>query len=531
MIRHEWARIELDGRPLWVSLDAYMVDGVRRRFSHKEAVKMAYGLGGRLPTPRELDARWNAAGLHNLPHPGNPVSRTDREHSSAVDRDLAEYEARYGEPYRWIVGNVGKHWCLYKREDKRITPFVQMKRGRCPEYGWHADIHTKRLMPAPVHPAEALSDAWVIQRPWDSSHGETYSDYAMTGVFARDTQPDRWWEIAPNGYPRVVNALTVAAAEPEPDPEPLSARIAAWMLSHEGHAESPPGSNTSPLIDKWAEYCTRAINGVEQPIGKSLWTAFTGSDWCAVTYSAAVSETRGELWPAFTGRVSVSELMADAKKRGDFVPLDDVIKGKAEPEPGWAVLWPRFDPGTTRITWRGHVDTWLGWGSRAEKTADVIGGNVGNKVTRRVVPLVNGALSAHGFIRVPDDANTTTTETEPLRNDAVSLTKRQAKGVDVSHHQAPRSIDWPRLSADFGFAIIRAAYGLSPDRYFVEHVRQARAHGMRVGAYTYVRADADGGRATRDPGAADGGCTLRAGRHRSRARPRGQRSQRRRASR
>ncbi len=491
MIRHVWAKIELDGKPLWVSLDAYMANGIRRRFTAREAKAMAASLGGRLPTPRELDARWAAAALHNLPHVGNPVTRTDAQHSGDIDRDLAEYEQRYGEAYRWIVGATGKHWVHYRKDEPRRTPFVQMRAGRCAEYGWHCDTHTRRLMPAPVHPSETLADAWVIQRPWDSSHSDRYSDYAMTGVFARDTPPDSWVEIGEDGCVRTVNGPEpIVTTEPPSPAQSLGGRVAAWMLSHEGHAESPPGSNTSPLIDKWAEYTER--NG--RSMG-GLWTnplsnpfvKFTrmGADWCAVTWSAAVIESsEGE--PPITGRVSMSELMADAKARGDFVPLADVLGGKVEPQPGWAVLWPRFDPGTTRITWRGHVDCWLGWVSKATRTADVIGGNVGNAVTRRERPLVNGKLSAHGFVRLPD-------ETAPLRNEPdahkprPSTPNRRSKGIDISHHQPPASLDWLRIAQDYDWVIARASYGVSPDRYFVEHVRQARTHGLLVGAYTYVR--------------------------------------------
>ncbi len=483
MIRHVWAKIELDGKPLWVSLDAYMVNGVRPMFSYETAGAKAAELGGRLPTPRELDARWAAAGLHNLPHPGPYATHTYQQHSRDIDRDLAEYEQRYNEPYRWIVGNVGKHWVSYPRDEVRLTPYVQMKPGACPEYGWHLDQETKRLSPAPVRPSETLRDAWVIQQPWNSSHPKNFFHYPHTGVFARDTPPNSWVEIGEDGCVRTVNGPEpIVTTEPPGPAESLGERVAAWMLRHEGHTESPPGSNTSPLIDKWAEYTER--NGVS--LG-SLWSATRGADWCAVTWSAAVRECTlpGETVP-ITGRVSMSELMADAKARGDFVPLADVLSGKVEPQPGWAVLWPRFDPGTTRITWRGHVDCWLGWVSKATRTADVIGGNVGNAVTRRERPLVNGKLSAHGFVRLPG-------ETAPLRNEPdahephPSTPHRRSKGIDISHHQPPASLDWPRIAHDYDWVIARACYGVSPDRYFVEHVRQARAHGLLVGAYVFVR--------------------------------------------
>jgi hypothetical protein len=63
-------------------------------------------------------------------------------------------------------------------------------------------------------------------------------------------------------------------------------------------------------------------------------------------------------------------------------------------------------------------------------------------------------------------------------------------GVDVSHHQKPESLNWDAMrAAGCSFAIARACYGTMRDRVFPEHIRRARAAGMRVGAYLFFRPD------------------------------------------
>lgn len=61
-------------------------------------------------------------------------------------------------------------------------------------------------------------------------------------------------------------------------------------------------------------------------------------------------------------------------------------------------------------------------------------------------------------------------------------------GVDVSHHQDPDRIDWPRLaSSGVSFAYVRATYGVSPDETFVQHMERARQAGLHIGAYHFLR--------------------------------------------
>ncbi len=62
------------------------------------------------------------------------------------------------------------------------------------------------------------------------------------------------------------------------------------------------------------------------------------------------------------------------------------------------------------------------------------------------------------------------------------------RGIDVSHHQEP--VDWTRVrGAGYGFAIVRASYGGSPndlDRRYLEHRDGARIAGLVVGHYHFA---------------------------------------------
>lgn len=68
------------------------------------------------------------------------------------------------------------------------------------------------------------------------------------------------------------------------------------------------------------------------------------------------------------------------------------------------------------------------------------------------------------------------------------------RGIDVSHHQG--AIDWARVAADdVAFAYLKASEGGDHrDRRFLDNWRQARAAGVRVGAYhffTFCRGGAE----------------------------------------
>ena len=65
------------------------------------------------------------------------------------------------------------------------------------------------------------------------------------------------------------------------------------------------------------------------------------------------------------------------------------------------------------------------------------------------------------------------------------------KGIDVSVHQG--KIDWKKVkAAGIDFAIIRAGYGREisqKDKRFEENYVNAKAAGIKVGAYWYSYAD------------------------------------------
>lgn len=65
------------------------------------------------------------------------------------------------------------------------------------------------------------------------------------------------------------------------------------------------------------------------------------------------------------------------------------------------------------------------------------------------------------------------------------------RGIDVSHHQAPGAISWPKLGETHRFVYARATYGTKPDETFAEHIRRARDVGLFVGAYAFFRPGQD----------------------------------------
>ncbi len=63
-------------------------------------------------------------------------------------------------------------------------------------------------------------------------------------------------------------------------------------------------------------------------------------------------------------------------------------------------------------------------------------------------------------------------------------------GCDVSHYQstkAPGGVPWSLLAQTARFVIVRATYGTFRDPAMVDHVRAARAVGMKVGLYHFFR--------------------------------------------
>jgi glycosyl hydrolase family 25 len=60
-------------------------------------------------------------------------------------------------------------------------------------------------------------------------------------------------------------------------------------------------------------------------------------------------------------------------------------------------------------------------------------------------------------------------------------------GVDLSHHQSPKAMPWGLISQSSSFAIVRASYGVMPDRVTKEHMARARDAGLAIGTYHFFR--------------------------------------------
>jgi GH25 family lysozyme M1 (1,4-beta-N-acetylmuramidase) len=68
-------------------------------------------------------------------------------------------------------------------------------------------------------------------------------------------------------------------------------------------------------------------------------------------------------------------------------------------------------------------------------------------------------------------------------------------GIDISGYQHPNgaAIDWTQVSAANKFVIIKVTEGTGyVNSYYADDANQARAHGMIVGAYHFLRSNADG---------------------------------------
>lgn len=65
-------------------------------------------------------------------------------------------------------------------------------------------------------------------------------------------------------------------------------------------------------------------------------------------------------------------------------------------------------------------------------------------------------------------------------------------GVDVSHHQFPKSLDWVAMQkAGVKIGIARATYGLYVDKTAREHIERMRDAGVTVSVYHFFRPEQD----------------------------------------
>lgn len=60
--------------------------------------------------------------------------------------------------------------------------------------------------------------------------------------------------------------------------------------------------------------------------------------------------------------------------------------------------------------------------------------------------------------------------------------------IDVSHHQAPQTLDWAGMRlAGCDLCTVRLTYGTKKDQRAAEHVQRARDAGFIIGAYAFAR--------------------------------------------
>ncbi len=64
-------------------------------------------------------------------------------------------------------------------------------------------------------------------------------------------------------------------------------------------------------------------------------------------------------------------------------------------------------------------------------------------------------------------------------------------GIDVSHHQDPRVLDYRALSERCAFVWVRATYGTRSDSSMHSHIKRARDNGLTVGLYHFFRQGQD----------------------------------------
>lgn len=74
---------------------------------------------------------------------------------------------------------------------------------------------------------------------------------------------------------------------------------------------------------------------------------------------------------------------------------------------------------------------------------------------------------------------------------SVVVDPKMLRGVDVSHHQNPKLVDYKRLAETHKFVIVRATYGLVADETCAAHVRGAQDAGLVVGLYHFYRPGQD----------------------------------------
>lgn len=176
MIEHEWVTIDVGGELVEVSRDAPKRDGQRFPQSYDDALAFAAQIGGELPTPEVLDARWEASDLKNPPHPQDLAHGQNDPalHSRLIDQDISAFRALHGrDPH--ITGNPGKSWVH--------SPYST----GAPLYGWF--VSPGMVAPAPTHPASSTRTISRVIQPAaiapKTFHNRQHADYSAFQVYMR----------------------------------------------------------------------------------------------------------------------------------------------------------------------------------------------------------------------------------------------------------------------------------------------------------------------------------------------------------
>ena len=228
MSNHEWAEVNLGGSVIEMSRIAYSEGGTFVTFTGVDARTKAAELGGRLPTPEELDARWEQAEVQLDPSPGNVVTDTAENHTRRVMDQLHDKGDTGG-----IVAGVGKHWADHR------TLF--------PLYGWHVPGGRGSWKGIPLHkPASSETTDQVIQPYQSRAHNGHHVDYSMTLVLTRLRAEDAPETLQDPTLPRVTHYGDSGAD------------VKAWQSYLNAHgysltADGKHGPMTEAATDSWRE--------------------------------------------------------------------------------------------------------------------------------------------------------------------------------------------------------------------------------------------------------------------------------------
>jgi hypothetical protein len=173
--------------------------------------------------------------------------------------------------------------------------------------------------------------------------------------------------------------------------------------------------NTGPRVAEYLAGCVRDVDhdGDLERLGLTVgnWCAAFAS-WCQEQALAELPEGERDAARVHEWRAGVVEIVADARARDLFFPIEDVRAGVYEPQPGDLAIWDRSKPGGP--AWWRHVNRVVSYDTRdSETTVDdlfvTVGGNEGRTIKlNRDRPKELSAGKLLGFVsygqRTDDDA-------------------------------------------------------------------------------------------------------------------------------